>query len=212
MEPVKPKLRGVLHQWGAIAALGAGFVLVALAPNHRAATAAGVYVGSLVALFTVSAAYHRVTWKPRARAWMRRLDHSSIFILIAGSYTPVALVGLPAEASDRLMLVIWSGAAIGVLQSLLWIGAPKFVPALLAVALGWTIVPYLSEVRQALEPHQLGLTLTAGVVYSFGAVAYALKRPQLWPAMFGYHELFHALTLVGAALHFASVLSIMRGA
>ncbi|MFP2929975.1 PAQR family membrane homeostasis protein TrhA [Pyxidicoccus sp. 3LG] len=208
----KPKLRGVLHQFAAVGALGAGLVLVSMAPTPRAAAAAALYAVSLVVLFSVSATYHRVDWAPRGRAWMRRMDHASIFILIAGTYTPVALVGISGAAGDSLLLAIWGGALVGVLKSLLWAHAPKVLTAALAVAVGWTLVPYLDEARAALGALELTLILAGGVAYTSGAIAYALKRPDLKPGVFGYHELFHALTIVGAVLHFVVVLRLVRAA
>lgn len=208
----KPKLRGVLHQFAASCALGAGLVLVAVAPTARAVTAAALYAFSLVALFSVSATYHRVNWSVRARAWMRRMDHASIFILIAGTYTPLALLGLPETSGNGLLLAIWGGALLGVLQSLFWVHAPKVLTAALAVGVGWTVAPYYTEVRRALGAAEFWLILAGGVAYTLGAVAYAAKRPNLRPGVFGYHELFHALTLVGAALHFVAVLRLVRAA
>jgi hemolysin III len=208
----KPKLRGVLHQFAASCALGAGLVLVAVAPTARAVTASALYVFSLVALFTVSATYHRVNWSVRGRAWMRRMDHASIFLLIAGTYTPLALLGLPGDSGNGLLLAIWGGALLGVLQSLFWVHAPKVLTATLAVGVGWTMVPYFGEVRRALSATEFGLMLAGGLAYTLGAVAYAAKRPNLRPGVFGYHEVFHALTLVGAALHFALVLKLVRAA
>ena len=158
----------------------------------------------------MSATYHRVTWGPRGYERMRRADHAAIFVLIAGTYTPIAMLGLAPEVGDRLLIAIWSGAALGVLQSLLWVRAPRFVLAGLAVAVGWTLVPYFGDVRQAYGDRIFALILLGGLAYSAGAVAYATKRPALWPATFGYHEIFHALTLVGASLHFAVVLEIVR--
>lgn len=202
----------MLHQFAAVGALGAGLVLVSMAPTPRAAAAAALYAVSLVVLFSVSATYHRVDWAPRGRAWMRRMDHASIFILIAGTYTPVALVGISGAAGDSLLLAIWGGALVGVLKSLLWAHAPKVLTAALAVAVGWTLVPYLDEARAALGALELTLILAGGVAYTSGAIAYALKRPDLKPGVFGYHELFHALTIVGAVLHFVVVLRLVRAA
>jgi hemolysin III len=202
----------VLHQFAAASALGAGGVLVSMAPTPRAAAAAALYAISLVVLFSVSATYHRVDWSPRGRVWMRRMDHASIFILIAGTYTPVALLGVSGAAGDSLLLAIWCGALVGVLQSLFWVGAPKVITAALAVAVGWTLVPYLEDARRALGVTELSLILAGGAAYTTGAIAYALKRPDLRPGVFGYHELFHALTLVGAGLHFAVVLRLVRAA
>jgi hemolysin III len=207
---VKPLLRGVLHQVAAWFALGAGSVLVAFAATPRAALAAAVYSLSLVTLFAVSAIYHRVHWNALAsRAWMRRADHASIFVLIAGTYTPISLLVLGEAEGRRLLIAIWAGAAVGVLLSLFWVNAPKALTAAMAVAVGWTITPYFAEVRSFLGDH-IWLILAGGIAYTVGAVVYALKRPDPWPRVFGYHEVFHALTLVGALLHFATIVMIVR--
>jgi hemolysin III len=208
----KPRFRGVLHQWAAVAALGAGAVLVALAQDARAATAAGVFAVSLVVLFAVSAVYHRVNWSAPARARMRRLDHASIFILIAGTYTPVAVLALPPEAGHSLLLAAWGTALLGVLQSVFWIRAPKVISALLAVAAGWTVIPYWAAARASLSGVQLALIAAGGIAYTVGAATYALKRPNPWPGVIGYHEVFHALTIVGATLHFTAVLQLLPAA
>jgi len=206
----KPLLRGVLHHTAAWGALGAGAVLVAMASSPRAAIAAAVYSLSLVVLFAVSAIYHRVQWaEERIRAWMRRADHASIFVLIAGTYTPVSLLGLGGDDGRRLLIMIWASAAAGVLLSLFWVKAPKALIALVAVAMGWMIVPYFAEVREFLGAY-VWLILAGGIVYTIGALVYALKRPDPWPRVFGYHEVFHALTLVGALLHFAAIVKIVR--
>ncbi|RYZ43388.1 MAG: hemolysin III [Myxococcaceae bacterium] len=208
----KPKLRGVLHQWAAAFAVGAGVVLVALAPTPRTALASALYSLSLVGLFTISATYHRVNWAPRGRAWMRRMDHAAIFLLIAGTYTPVAMLGLPEELGNRLMLYIYVGALVGILQSLFWVGAPKFITAALAVAVGWIMMPYFGEVFRALGAGGGGLIIAGGIAYTTGALAYAFKRPNPIPGVFGYHEVFHALTIVGAGFHFVLVLQMVRAA
>jgi len=209
---VKPRMRGVLHQFAAAGALGAGLVLISMAPGARSATAAALFAVSLVTLFTVSATYHRVNWSVPARAWMRRMDHASIFVLIAGTYTPIALLGLPEVAGNNLLLAVWIGALLGVLKSLFWVNAPKALTAALAVGVGWTLVPYFNEARRSLGMTELTLILVGGVAYTVGAVTYASKRPNPWPGVFGYHEVFHALTIVGAMLHFASVLLLVRSA
>jgi hemolysin III len=208
----KPRWRGVQHQWAAVFALGAGTSLVALAPTTEARVASAIYTASLVLLFAVSAVYHRFQWTPAVRAWLRRADHASIFLLIGGTYTPVAMLALGGETGRHLMIAIWCGVAFGVLVSMLWPGAPKFVSAAIAVAVGWTIVPYISDVARALQPGEIWLIVVGGVSYTAGALAYAAKRPNPWPGEFGYHEVFHALTLVGAATHFAAVISIVRTA
>ena len=211
---VKPRLRGVLHQCAAVVAVGIAVVTVVIAPHQRGMLAGLCFAASLFTLFTVSATYHRVHWKtPEARAWMRRADHASIFILIAGTYTPVVLCGLPVELGNQMLAIVWAGALIGVLQSLFWINAPKFVAAVLAVALGWSITLHWTETRAALSDLEMLMLFCGGVVYTIGALVYAVKRPALWPKTFGYHELFHACTLVAATMHAWVVYSVvMRSA
>jgi hemolysin III len=205
----RPLLRGVLHQAAAWYTLGAGSVLVAVCPDGRAAVAVGVYVLSLVALFAASAVYHRVQWKdPSARALMRRIDHASIFVLIAGTYTPVALLGVGGDAGTRLLLQVWGVALASAILSLVWAKAPKPLLALLAVAVGWSIVPHGSEVMRLLGP-LIWLVLAGGIAYTLGALVYALRRPDPWPRVFGYHEVFHALTLLGALLHLVAIVRIV---
>lgn len=210
LAPGKPLLRGTLHQAAAWFALGSGTVMVAMAPTLREALAGAVYALSLVVLFAVSATYHRVHWSSSvARAWMRRADHASIFVLIAGTYTPISLLGIGGDAGHRLMIMIWSSAIAGVALSLFWISAPKALTAAVAVAMGWMITPYVGQVRRLLGG-DLWLILAGGLAYTAGAIIYALKRPNPWPRSFGYHEIFHALTLVGAAFHLAVIVKIIR--
>jgi hemolysin III len=206
----KPSWRGVLHQWAAVYAFGVGTGLVALAPTSQARLAVGIYVASLALLLTMSAVYHRIHWESGIRAWLRRADHASIFLLIGGTYTPIAMLAIGGDEGRYLMIAIWSGVALGVLVSMLWPFAPKFVTAGIAVAVGWTIVPYLDAVRRALDTTELSLIVLGGLAYTVGAVVYAAKRPNPCPSTFGYHEIFHALTLVGAGTHLAAVLSIVR--
>ena len=206
----KPRWRGVQHQWAALFALGAGTILVALAPTAEARVASTIYAASLTLLLAVSAVYHRFQWTPAVRAWLRRADHASIFLLIGGSYTPIAMLALGGATGRHLLIAIWCGVAFGVLVSMLWPGAPKFVSAAMAVAVGWTIVPYVQDVRRALQPTETWLIVLGGIAYTVGALVYAARRPNPWPRVFGYHEVFHALTLVGAATHFAAVFSIVR--
>jgi hemolysin III len=207
---IKPRLRGLLHQWASPVALVAGLALVGLSRSLQAALAAGVFAISLVTLFTVSATYHRVTWTPAGRAWMRRADHASIFVLIAGSWTPIALLGLPPGVGTSLCAIIWGGAAAGVLTSLFWVDAPKLLTVALCVALGWCLLPYFGILRRSLTTPEWALLFGGGLAYTLGAVVYATKRFDFNPRTFGYHEVFHAFTLLGAAQHFGCVLFLVR--
>ncbi|HYH06806.1 MAG TPA: hemolysin III family protein [Thermoanaerobaculia bacterium] len=206
----RPFLRGRLHEAAAWFALGAGSVLVATAPDMRAAIGGGIYALTLVGLFSISAIYHRVEWRSAgARARMRRADHALIFLLIAGTYTPVAMLGLPPDDARTLLITIWTGAAAGVTLSIAWVKAPKALLAAIAVAVGWTITPYFGQLRRALGA-ELWMILAGGIVYTAGALVYALKRPNPSPRYFGYHEVFHALTIVAAALHLAAIVKMIR--
>lgn len=205
----KPMLRGVVHQYASAVAFGAGLVLVVRAPTMRATGAVAVFTVSLVIQFGISALLHRGDWSPEVERWLRRLDHSAIFVLIAGSYTPFAMVGFPTDLGAVLLVAVWAGAAIGVLYSMVGVQQAKLWRALLALAVGWTIVPFIPEVRLAHGDGVFGMLLAGGCLYSVGAVVYATERPSLWPRTFGFHEAFHVLTVVAAALHFASVMAIV---
>jgi hemolysin III len=161
-----------------------------------------VYGATLFALFAVSAVYHRPTWSPRARAWMRRLDHAAIFLLVAGTYTPLCLL-LGGGRGMALLAFVWTGAAFGILQAVLFVGAPKPLVVVIYVALGWAVIPVIPALRTVLGTESLLLLAAGGVVYSLGAVVYAVRRPDPYPRVFGYHEVFHAMVIVAAALHFA---------
>jgi hemolysin III len=210
MKPkVKPRLRGVSHEWGAYIAALAGIVLVVLAPTARAAWAAGIYSLSLGALLGISALYHRPTWKPDARAIMRRLDHSAIFILVAGTYTPLCMLVLGDRNGGFLLGLVWAGAGLGVAQSMFWPKAPKPLVALLCVALGWVAVWEWTPLTTLLSLQVLLFIGIGGILYTLGAIAYSVRRPDPWPEVFGYHEIFHALIVVAAVLHFTAVAQIV---
>lgn len=197
----KPLLRGVSHEIAAAVALAAWVGLALAAPSARALAAAHVYGASLFALFAVSALYHRPSWPPRARLLMRRLDHSAIFLLIAGTYTPMCLV-LGGRLGTALLAVAWTGAALGVVQAVLWPRAPKPLVAVVYVALGWVVVPVLPALRADLGTAAVALLALGGIVYSLGAVVYATRRPDPFPRVFGYHEVFHAMVIAAATLHY----------
>ncbi|MBL8913293.1 MAG: hemolysin III family protein [Archangium sp.] len=204
----KPLLRGVSHQVSFFFALAAGAWLVAMA-RAELKWACAVYLAALCGQFLVSALYHRPNWKPEARQWWRRLDHAFIMILIAGTGTPLA-VSLQGDASRTLLLLLWVGASLGVLRALFWINAPKPVAAGLALALAWFMSPFLPELRLVLGGAGTTWLLVGGVLYSIGAIAYATKRPALWPRVFGYHEVFHAFVILAAACHFVAVAIVAR--
>jgi len=205
----RPLLRGVSHEIAAGVALAGLVALVLVAPGPRARTAALVYGFSLVALFSVSALYHRPAWSPRALLWMRRLDHSAIFLLIAGTFTPMCL--LLGDAFARTMLaVVWAGAGLGILRALLWPRAPRGVATALYLLLGWAAVPLAPAMYRALGPGSMALLAAGGLLYSVGAVIYATRRPDPFPRVFGYHEVFHALVIAAAGLHYAVAAGAVR--
>lgn len=202
----RPRLRGVTHQWAFFISLVLGVALVATAPPGQGTLAAAVYAACVTLLFGVSALYHRVTWRtPNARRWMRRLDHSAIFLLIAGTYTPFALLVLHGSLADVVLAVMWSGAVGGILLKLLWIDAPKRLAAVIYVALGSVAVAVTPDMISQIGVVASILVAAGGILYTLGAVTYALRRPDPVPAVFGYHEVFHALVIVAAALQYAVI-------
>ena len=203
--PAKPRLRGVVHQWAFFVALAAGAGLVWLAPAGRATAACAVYAAALCGLLGTSALYHRVTWRPRVRAWMRRLDHSMIFVLIAGTYTPFAVLLLSQPLSDVVLLGVWGGALAGIVFTLIWIQAPKWLTAAAYIALGWFSLIAIPQVTERAGAGALALLAAGGVAYTAGAVIYARRRPDPRPGVFGYHEIFHVLVVVAALAHFVAV-------
>lgn len=208
---VKPALRGVSHQFAAFTALGAGAVLVALAPGASARVGCAIYALSLAGLLGISAFYHVPMWPQSTRSWLKRLDHSAIFVLIAGTYTPICMLALPAPAGTRLLWYIWVGAGAGILRVLLWPGAPRALIAGIYIALGWMVVAYLPELRAGLSTSGLALLAAGGLFYTSGAVVYARRWPDPRPRIFGYHEVFHLLVIAAAGCHFAAVLGLVRG-
>jgi len=208
--PVKPLLRGVSHQVSFFVAIVATAVLVVRAGSSPASTAALVFGATLVLLFGTSACYHRISWTPAARQRMRRLDHAAIFTLIAGGYTPLfALVPSPSGGHGALA-AIWIGAGVGVVKSLAWPHAPKWLTALLCVAIGWMVIFQVMGRTPIVGTTCVGLLVASGVTYSVGALVYAVKRPDPWPRVFGYHEIFHLLVVVASGFLFAHVSLVVR--
>jgi|ERR1039458_7687926 hemolysin III len=204
-QPVKPRLRGVSHEYAFFVSLGCGVALILAASDGRARLAASVYAAAVSALLGTSALYHRVTWRPRARRWMRRLDHSMIFVMIAGTYTPVALLALKGSLASTILIVLWAGALGGVVFKLLWIDAPKWLLAAVYVALGLVSAAILGELPAAIGWLGVAGLAAGGLLYVVGAIVYASGRPNPWPRVFGYHEVFHALVIAAAALQYAVI-------
>ncbi|HET7826950.1 MAG TPA: hemolysin III family protein [Anaeromyxobacter sp.] len=204
----KPLLRGVSHEIAAAFALAGWVALVREAPGPRAALAAAVYGLALTAQFAVSALYHRPAWGTTARMLMRRLDHAAIFLLIAGTYTPVCLL-LPVPGARALLALVWAGAFAGMVLSVLWPMAPRWLLAALGVALGWAIVPMLPAMRSSIGTGGLALLVAGGISYTIGALVYASRRPDPLPRIFGYHEVFHALVIVAAVCHYVAVAGVV---
>ena len=198
----RPVLRGWFHLVAFTVALVAGPLLVAQAPSSTIALSLVVYVLSLIALFGVSAAFHRVTWSPAGRRRMRRADHTTIFLAIAGTYTAVAVLALSGWAMILVLLLVWLGGAAGVAVRQLWLTAPKWAVAIPYVVVGWSALAVMPQLLHGLGGVGFTLLVIGGASYTVGALVYALRKPDPFPGVFGYHEVFHALTIVGATLHF----------
>jgi hemolysin III len=202
----RPLLRGALHQAGFAVALVVGTLLIAYADDGaRARTAAAIFAGSVVAMLGASALYHRVTWSPRVRPWMRRLDHAGIFVLIAGTYTAVGLLSLHGAMQHVVLAVVWAGAAAAVLLKFAWVHAPKWLTAVIGIALGWVGVAAVPQMARDAGITAVVLLGAGGIAYTVGGVVYALRRPDPVPRVFGYHEVFHALTIVAVACQYVAI-------
>ncbi|WP_312180093.1 hemolysin III family protein [Arthrobacter sp.] len=202
---IKPRLRGWLHAGAAPLALAAGIVLVALAPTTGTRIASAVYALTGILLFGVSAVYHRGNWTPPVKKILKRLDHTNIMLVIAGSYTPLAVSLLPRDTAEVLLWIIWSGAVAGVAFRLLWLNAPRWLYTPVYIALGLAAVFYIPDFW-SVNPAIAVLVMAGGAAYIAGAVIYALKRPNPSVNWFGFHEIFHAFTLVGFACHYAAIM------
>jgi hemolysin III len=204
-----PRLRGVFHAYAFWFAIAAAATLIAVAPDGRARLAATFYGLGLCGLFAASATYHRWRWNPRWKPILRRVDHSTIFVFIAASYTPIALLVLDDPLRIVVLVSIWAGALAGVGMSIAWIDAPRVLVALCYVAVGWVAMvamPQLFSHRGAFVPV---LLLVGGLLYSLGAAAYATKRPNPWPRTFGFHEVFHTLVIAAAVVHFVAIAGVI---
>jgi hemolysin III len=206
----RPTFRGVSHLFAAVLAFPATFWLVSRAGSHTAEFAAGVYGGSLVVLFTVSATYHRVFWTDRRiRSAVGRIDHSAIFVLIAGTYTPFCLL-IGSAGGYALLATVWASAMLGMVIVVFFPRTPKPVRSAIYVLLGWLIVPFLPALHAALGTGPFMMILAGGACYTVGAVIYAARRPDPFPAVFGFHEIFHVLVVVAAACQYVAVVAAIR--
>ena len=206
VEGQRPLLRGALHQAGFVVALVVGALLIAYADRDAVTrTSASIFAGSVAAMFGASALYHRITWSPRVRPWLRRVDHAGIYLLIAGTYTPVGLLSLHGALQRVVLALVWSGAAAAVLLKFVWVNAPKWLAAVIGIALGWVGVAAMPELWHTAGIAAVALLAAGGLAYTAGALVYAFKRPDPAPRIFGYHELFHALTIVAVAFQYVAI-------
>jgi hemolysin III len=205
----RPLWRGRTHAWAFFAAVVGGAALVVAAPDGRARLALGIYAATVAGLFGVSAVYHRVPWRSAAaRAWLRRADHAMIFLLIAGTYTPFALLVLKGGTATAILVAVWAGALAGIVFKLVWIHAPKWLGASAYIALGWVAFAAFPQLIEHAGVTATAVLAAGGLLYTIGAVVYALRRPDPIPAVFGYHEVFHALVIAAAALQFAVIAAV----
>ena len=207
----RPRLRGVLHQYAFFVSIGLGILLVAGASAGEERVAAAIFASAVATMFGISALYHRVTWRPAARRWMRRLDHAAIYLLIAGTYTPFGLLALTGAWRWTVLPAAWGGALAAIVLKVAWIDSPKWLTAAIAIVLGWMGVVALPQLWEHSGAAGVALLAGGGVLYTAGALIYARRRPDPVPAVFGYHELFHALVTAAAACQYAAVALVVLG-
>jgi len=207
----RPRLRGVSHRVAFYVTLVAGAVLIKMSDDRRTITATAIYVTFLAGMFGVSATLHRNDWGPRAFGWLRRADHAMIFACIAGTYTPLCVLGIDSPSGTRLLILAWSAAGLGILRAALWPHAPRLVSSGLYVAVGWVMIAYFPELHTALDPISFALVIAGGVWFTVGAVVYLFRWPDPWPRTFGYHEVFHIMIIVGCICHFVAVGRVALG-
>ena len=204
---LKPTWRGWIHAGTFPVAVAAGIVLIVLADGAPAKWASAVLMASSVLLFGNSALYHRFNWRPTTKAVLKRIDHANIMLLIAGTYTPIAVLALPPQKGLLLLALVWSGALLGILFRVFWINAPRWLYVALYLLLGWAAVMYLVDLLQA-SVAMMVLVIVGGLLYTGGAVCYALKKPNPWPGHFGFHEIFHVCTVLAFLCHWTACLLI----
>jgi hemolysin III len=206
-QDLKPTWRGWIHAGTFPVAIAAGIVLIVLAQGVPAKWAAAVFMGTSLLLFGNSALYHRFDWRPVTKAVLKRIDHANILLLIAGTYTPIAVLALPPEKGTLLLILVWSGAVLGILFRVFWIHAPRWLYVALYLVLGWAAVMYIVDLLNA-NAAMMVLVIVGGLLYTAGAVVYALKRPNPWPGHFGFHEIFHVCTVLAFLCHWTACLLI----
>ena len=204
---LKPTWRGWIHAGTFPVAIAAGIVLIVLAEGAAAKWASAVFMATSVLLFGNSALYHRFDWGPRTKAVLKRIDHANIMLLIAGTYTPIAVLALPPQKGILLLTLVWTGALLGILFRVFWINAPRWLYVALYLLLGWAAVMYLGDLLQA-SVAMMVLVIVGGLLYTGGAVCYALKKPNPWPGRFGFHEIFHVCTVLAFLCHWTACLLI----
>nr|WP_201471548.1 hemolysin III family protein [Microbacterium hydrocarbonoxydans] len=204
---IKPTWRGWLHAATFPVAIVAGIVLIAVAQGGAAKWAAAVFMATSLLLFGNSALYHRIDWSPKVKMILKRIDHANILLLIAGTYTPLAVLALPPEKGSLLLVFVWSGALLGILFRVFWINAPRWLYVALYLLLGWAAVMYLADLFVA-NATMMALVIIGGLLYTGGAVIYALKKPNPWPGHFGFHEIFHLCTVLAFLCHWTACLLI----
>jgi hemolysin III len=201
----KPRLRGWLHAVMLPISVIAGIVLVMQAEISEAQISAAIFATTAALLFGTSALFHRGSWSPRVKGWLRRMDHSNIYLIIAGTYTPFAVLSLPPGEGQTLLLIVWVGALAGVIFRVFWIGAPRWLYTSVYVGIGWVAIFFLPSLIAGAGVTAVVLIAVGGVLYSAGAVVYGLKRPDPWPQWFGFHEVFHSLTIAAFTVHYVAV-------
>jgi hemolysin III len=200
----KPSWRGWIHAGTFPVAIALGVVLIVLADGVAAKVSSAIFVASSLLLFGTSALYHRINWSPKVKAIFKRIDHSNIFLLIAGSYTPITVLALPHDKAVLLLWLVWGGALLGVGFRIFWIGAPRWLYVPLYVLLGWAAMMFIVDFFTA-NPVMMTLIMVGGIFYTLGAVAYGLKRPNPFPGHFGFHEIFHTFTLLAFLCHWTGI-------
>ncbi len=210
VRPVKPTLRGWQHAAMFPIATVAGVVLVATAPTTASRISSAVFISTAVLLFGVSALLHRGTWSPKLEALLRRMDHANIYLIIAGTYTPFAVLALPEDQGKLLLAIVWTGALVGVVFRLFWTGTPRWLSTALYVVVGWVVIFFISDLVEEAGAGVVVLIAVGGILYTLGAIVYATKRPNPSQRRYGFHEVFHSLTIAAFTAHYIAVWSVVH--